>query len=69
MLTRRLALKRETLAALTAEDMAAVAGGASEATCVTCLDCIYIRDISQNLTNCFCNSPTLHCSIGGAAAC
>lgn len=40
MLTRRLALRRETLAALSTEDMTFVGGNATGPTCATCLDCL-----------------------------
>lgn len=37
--TVRLSLKKETLAALTSDDLSGVAGAASAATCVSCPTC------------------------------
>ena len=54
MLTRRLALRRETLAALSSDDMAYVAGGA--ATGPTCVTCFPSR---EPLTGCEYTVPTL----------
>ena len=64
MLTRRLALKKDTLAPLTAGDLAGVGGAAdnSAGTCYTCLDCIVI-DINTSLlapTDCCQGIPTFH---------
>jgi hypothetical protein len=66
MLTRRLALKKETLAALTSEDMAAVGGGAdaSAATCVSCdVVCILTPAVAASMlspTQCCHGIPTFH---------
>ena len=68
MLTRRLTLKRETLTALSADEMAFV-GGAADAsgpTCYSCLDCIDVRPSLLAPTNCCQGIPTFH-RAGGAA--
>ena len=60
MLTRRLALRRETLAALSTEDMAAVAGGAPTMSCVTCLELrCYVVSLDLSLPP-YCPIPTFH---------
>ena len=60
----RLTLKRETLAALTADDLHVVAAGAAASdTCYTCVDpeCFVIRDPSVvELTGCCQGIPTFH---------
>ena len=66
MLTRRLALKKESLTALTPEDMAFVGGAAdaSEATCYTCIvGCAITPAIHPSVfspTNCCQGIPTFH---------
>ena len=65
MLTRRLALRRETLAALTPEDMAAVGAAGADAsspTCFSCLDCVtpVFHPSVFAPTNCCQGIPTFH---------
>jgi hypothetical protein len=64
----RLSLKKETLSPLTTDDMRAVAGGASEASCYTCVECVIgrIDARSLDLTACCQGIPTFH-RAGGAA--
>lgn len=59
MLTRRLALRRETLAMLSAEDMASVAAGAPNHTLeINCL--IRFSPSLQSPTDCCQGIPTFH---------
>ena len=62
MLTRRLALKKETLAALASEDLAAVNGGASAGTCYTCVvQCAVTPAIHPSVfAPLECYNPTIH---------
>ena len=65
----RLSLKKETLAALTTDDMRGVAGAVAESrgTCYTCLDClIEVHPSVLAPTNCCQGIPTFH-RAGGAA--
>lgn len=56
---RSLSLKRETLSALTTDDLRVVAGGASD-TCYTCLDCIHFVSSIDAPTHCCDTIPTFH---------
>lgn len=60
----RLSLKKETLSALTGDDLSAVAGAADNSA-VTCYSCpigciIQIDSYSDDLTNCCQGIPTFH---------
>lgn len=62
MLTRRLALRRETLTALSGDDLNAVGGGAAASgpTCYTCLDCVEVSQSYIIVTECCSGIPTFH---------
>ena len=65
MLTRRLTLKRETLTALSADEMGSVGGGAEASfgpTCYSCVRCwIYLPPSLARPTDCDQTAPTYDC--------
>lgn len=61
MLTRRLALKKETLAPLATDELRLVAAAAASInTCVECIKEIVIPSLFDTPTNCCAGIPTFH---------